>query len=96
MQQAQAQAVNELAAATKRASAGSSDRVFIAEAFDALVARGEDDGMSLPEFKALCTELQRLGLVRLTRCDLVGAFGAERVERSEAIRMGASFHFIAV
>lgn len=93
---AQAVAVNELAVATKRASANTTDRVFVAEVFDLLVARGEDEGMTLSQFKALCVELQKAGLVRLTRCDLVMAFGAERVERSECVRMGASFHFIAV
>lgn len=94
-QQAQATAVNELAASTARADAGN-DRVFIAEAWDTLVASGEADGMTLAEFKALCVELQRAGLVRLTRCELVRAYGEERVARSECQRMGAAFHFIAV
>jgi hypothetical protein len=95
MKRAQAMAVHEMAAATARAGQ-STDRVFVADVWDTLVSRGEDEGMTLAQFKALCVELARAGLVTMTRCDLVSAYGADRVLRSECERMGATFHFIAV
>lgn len=94
-EQAQSSYLKDLAARSPKAGR-STDRVFIADAYNHMVSCGEDEGMSLAEFKALCLSLAHKGGIILTRCDLVGAFELTKVEQSSCMRMGAEFHFIAV
>jgi hypothetical protein len=40
--------------------------------------------------------LNRLGLIRLSRCDLPMAYNLEKVGKSEVTHAGSSFHFLDV
>lgn len=94
---------NENLARAIKAAARSSDaalidpagtRTFLADVHAELAAAGLK--LSLAELKAAAVELQKAGLLTLTRCDLVTAFPVELVAASEVERMGARFHFVTV
>jgi hypothetical protein len=83
------------------------NKVFIGHAYDAAAGRPAFVGMSLGQFKDLLVDLNRKGLVRLTRADLVEAFHPASVERSATFALGsntvpagrlasANFHFIRI
>jgi hypothetical protein len=50
--------------------------------------------VSLDGFKAALVEMNRLGLLSLSRCDLVEAFDPYDVKRSRVEHMGATFNLI--
>jgi hypothetical protein len=52
--------------------------------------------LTLPEFKALLAEANRLGLLSLSRCDQVEAFDRRDVRRSMVEADGATFNFVRV
>lgn len=96
--EAKTQALMEIVNKTEFADSGK-DRVFIREAYDTAVKHGLDDGMSYPDFKNLLIDLSKKGLIRITRADLVRAYGEDRVERSKLIIPGGGYggterHFI--
>lgn len=96
--QLEAQAMYLKTLATKTPTAGLG-RVFIAAMFDTMVALGEDEGMTLAEFKDLLLACRKEGLISLSRCDLVGSFDAQTVARSTCqLRLFTitEFHFFAV
>ena len=88
--------LNTLAASTVRADSGN-DRVFVADMYRNMVSRCEDEGMTLAEFKALLLSCHMAGLVVLTRCDLVMAYGVSKVEESKIVRgHSTEYHFVAI
>lgn len=72
------------------------ERVFIASAWEAVKHRPEVSGGSLAAFKSRLPEANRLGLLSLTRADLVGAMDPALVRASETKHLNAEFHFIVV
>ena len=90
-QKAQVDFIKGIVFGTPSADAGN-DRVFISDVYDYMVKMGQDEGITLEQFKAIVLSV-RLGL-RLTRCDLVGAYDMSKVDRSSCTYMGAEFHFI--
>lgn len=78
------------------------DRAFISSVYDegpiSPAANGAllPWGLALEGFKLRLVMLQRKSLIRLTRADMVGAMKPELVARSETMRQGAQFHFVAL
>jgi hypothetical protein len=91
--QAQALYLASLAASTVRVD---SDRVFISDMYEHMVTLGEDEGMSLSEFKTLLLECHVAGLLTLTRCDLPMAYSEEKVAKSVTLRGRTEYHFMKV
>lgn len=71
-------------------------KAFIAGAIDHLIARLQpDDPRSMrARIRDLLPELNRQGLVPLSRADLVSAMDPDLVARSEIAYLNAKFHFI--
>lgn len=74
--------------------APASGKVFISDVYDRIVAAGRDGGAPIEEFKDILVDLNRRGIVELSRADLVAAMPFDKVQRSETDGRGATFHFI--
>ena len=66
------------------------DKVFISSVFEEINVK-----MNLDTFKTILVELNRMGLIRLSRCDMAYAFNRETVLKSETKHMSSTFHFIS-
>ncbi len=78
----------------------SPSRVFVADAYDELVKDPAVRGLSLERFKQRLVDLNREGMVHLSRADLVGAMNPAQVKRSEIthrsnmLNFSSDWHFI--
>jgi len=70
-------------------------RVFVSDAFATAKFLGLFAG-DLAAFKAELLAQWRAGSVKLTRCDLVGAYDDDKVADSEVTYLHATFHFLAM
>lgn len=70
------------------------DKVFLCEVYDRLAPL--NPGLTLAGLKALCVELHFASELSLCRCDLVEAFSATIVDRSEVEHDYCTFHFVRV
>lgn len=70
------------------------DKVFITTAFDRLKMKGKAKGMSYQDFKAVLPELNRKGLIHLSRADFVEVMDPRKVAISETKYLNTRWHFI--
>ncbi len=67
------------------------DKIFISELHREV---GKDIGMSLPEFKQWLVAQNRQGTLYLARADMPKAMERSKVDGSEILDRGSSFHFV--